>query len=225
MILMIETSSAIGSVALFGEDRVMVSKKTTVENAHAEQIPEMVNSCMQLVGFKFSDLKAVAVNKGPGSYTGLRIGTSLAKGICYATGVPLIAADSLKVMAQKAKAAGMQADIYISMFDARRDEVFTATYNQDLQQTVPLHAEILGESSFNQFAELLVVVCGNCAEKTKRIAGKPDYVDFFDGLPSAEDYLAETMSLFQERKFENTAYFEPQYGKEFMAGTSTKFAL
>lgn len=225
MILMIETSSAIGSVALFGEDRVMVSKKTTVENAHAEQIPEMVNSCMQLAGFKFSDLKAVAVNKGPGSYTGLRIGTSLAKGICYATGVPLIAADSLKVMAQKAKAAGMQADIYISMFDARRDEVFTATYNQDLQQTVPLHAEILGESSFNQFAELLVVVCGNCAEKTKRIAGKPDYVDFFDGLPSAEDYFAETLSLFQERKFENTAYFEPQYGKEFMAGTSTKFAL
>ena len=221
---MIETAMSVGSVAVFNAGECLVYKETTQGNAHAEQIPVLIENCVKEVGIAFPDLKAVGVNKGPGSYTGLRIGTSLAKGLCYGLNIPLLALDSLKVMAGMALQQQPNAEEFVCMIDARRDEAFTATYDQALKLLTPLHAEILLPESFGEKLAK-TVICGNCGEKFRRIVSDADRFLFFDELPTAKHCGTELERMFAGREFADVAYFEPDYGKAFMAGTSNKFKV
>lgn len=221
---MIETASVIGSVAIFNGEECLAYKETTQENAHAEQIPVMIENCVKEAGIAMADLKAVGVNKGPGSYTGLRIGTSLAKGICYGLNIAFIAVDLLKVMAAMAQEKWAGAETFVCMIDARRDEVFTASYDAGLNLVAPLHAEILLPDSFDQNAEK-TIICGNCADKFKRIVNAAERFGYYENLPRAKDCGKELHSRFTSSQFADMAYFEPDYGKAFVAGATQKFKV
>lgn len=221
MILCIETSGAFGSVALADEDgRCLELLSTTNENAHAEQIPVLVSRLIGLSKERGSKINAVAVNKGPGSYTGLRIGTSLAKGICYGFGIPLIACDGLQLLAKQAAAEGLLADCYICAMDARRNEVFFAIYGPAFEVLEPLSNKILSEGVWSDYIGKDVVFCGNAVDKVKALI--PAFADYRSHHcnVSAEWMCSDATRLFTAGEIADLAYFEPDYGKAFYTGAS-----
>jgi tRNA threonylcarbamoyladenosine biosynthesis protein TsaB len=223
MILCIETSGAIGSAALSGPDGQCVELCiATAANAHAEQIPEMAARLMDIAIECGNQIEAVAVNKGPGSYTGLRIGSSLAKGICYGLGVPLIACDGLQLMARKAASAGLSGDYYICMMDARRDEVFYAIYNSSFEVLEPLGSKILSEDVWGDYAGKKVVFCGNAVEKLMTLI--PTFANYpaMECEPEASWLCSDAFAQLKQQKLADLAYFEPDYGKAFYTGTISK---
>lgn len=223
MILCIETSGVIGSAALADLDGQCVELKTaTVENAHAEQIPVMAVQLIELAKLKGGGIKAVAVNKGPGSYTGLRIGTSLAKGICYGNQIPLIACDGLQLMAKQAATAGLRGSHYICMMDARRNEVFFAVYGTDFEVLSPLGSQILSDGVWSDYKGKEVVFCGNAVEKLKALL--PEFKDYpsLHSEPNASWLCSDAVLQLQQQNLADLAYFEPDYGKAFYTGTFTK---
>jgi tRNA threonylcarbamoyladenosine biosynthesis protein TsaB len=224
MILMIESSGPVGSVAICDtKGNSLGSLFSDQPNAHAELLPGMVEKVMNLAGINTGDLLAVAVNKGPGSYTGLRIGASLAKGLCFGLNIPLIAADGLKVMSLQASKHGIPGDAYVCMVDARRDEVFYAVYDHQFQQMEPLSAKILAPGAWQMLEQKHIVFCGNATDKMKQLV--PEHADApgYDGLPQASEFASEVARQFNAGEFADTAYFEPDYGKAFMAGVTKKF--
>jgi tRNA threonylcarbamoyladenosine biosynthesis protein TsaB len=164
----------------------------------------------------FNDLSAIAVSKGPGSYTGLRIGVSAAKGLCYALEIPLIAIDTLTILANQIK---IENGLIIPMIDARRMEVYSAIFNSNSKKIREVQAEILTEESFNSFNETIHFV-GDSSEKAKSVLTKNNFV-FHDAIvfPSATEMSALSYSKFQNNDFEDVAYFEPYYLKDFMMTT------
>jgi tRNA threonylcarbamoyladenosine biosynthesis protein TsaB len=221
MILCIETSGAFGSVALADADgRCLELFKTTAENAHAEQIPVLVSRLVGLTYERGSNIEAVAVNKGPGSYTGLRIGTSLAKGICYGFGIPLIACDGLQLLAMQAASEGFLAECYICVMDARRDEVFFAIYGPAFEVLVPLGNKILSEGVWSDYIGKDVVFCGNAVDKLKTLI--PAFAGYraHHSHVSAEWMCSDAIRQFEAGKTADLAYFEPDYGKAFYMGSS-----
>lgn len=226
MILMIETSGKTGSVALAGENGTCLHQLVSArENAHAEEIPGMVQQICAMAGIQLSSLRAIAVNQGPGSYTGLRIGTSLAKGLCYGLNIPLLAADGLQAMAEYAAREGHQADIYICMVDARRDEVFTATYDRAFSMTEPLRPVILQQDSWERWHGRDVVICGDSGEKSGRLLSADSGFRYADVLLRAAMFCPMIDRMYKAGTFADLAYFEPEYGKEFMAGITKKFTV
>ena len=223
MILCIETSGAIGSAALSGPKGQCVELcMATAGNAHAEQIPVMAARLMDIAMAEGSRIEAVAVNKGPGSYTGLRIGTSLAKGICFGLGVPLIACDGLQLMARKAASAGLLGDYYICMMDARRNEVFYAIYSSSFEVLEPLGSKVLSEDVWGDYAGKKVVFCGNAVEKLKTLI--PTFADYpaMECEPDASWLCPDAFGQLKQQKLADLAYFEPDYGKAFYTGTLSK---
>lgn len=221
MILCIETSGAFGSVALADADgRCLELLKTTSDNAHAEQIPVLVSRLIGLSNERGGKIEAVAVNKGPGSYTGLRIGTSLAKGVCYGFGIPLIACDGLQLMAMQASAEGLAADCYICVMDARRNEVFFAIYGPSFEVLEPLGNKILSEGVWSDYIGKDVVFCGNAVDKLKTlIPAFEDYRGYYSNV-SAEWLCSDATRQLAAGKTADLAYFEPDYGKAFYTGAS-----
>jgi tRNA threonylcarbamoyladenosine biosynthesis protein TsaB len=223
MILCIETSGAVGSVALADSGGNCVLKLySDVENAHAEQIPVLAAQCIAFAKSQGQGISAVAVNKGPGSYTGLRIGASLAKGICFGLNVPLLSCDGLEMTARMAALSGVDADVYICMTDARRDEVFFAIYNASFECKEPLAAKILSEDAWIEYRGRKVVFCGNALSKLKQL------VPAFDGYPGFTETLdaswlcASAAKMHERREWADVAYFEPDYGKAFFTGNLKK---
>jgi tRNA threonylcarbamoyladenosine biosynthesis protein TsaB len=223
MILCIETSGAIGSVALAGADGQCVEVcLATSENAHAEQIPIMAERLMNRAVAEGSSIAAIAVNKGPGSYTGLRIGTSLAKGLCFGLGVPLIACDGLQLMAKRAATSGLSGDVYICMMDARRNEVFYAIYSAEFNVLEPLANKILSEDVWIEYADKKVVFCGNAVEKLKTLIPTFSHYPALECVPDASWLCFDACTQLKEQKLADLAYFEPDYGKAFYTGTHSK---
>lgn len=217
MILCLETSSHNCSVSLVNEKGILAIREFRPEAGygHAESLHVFIHEMMVSVNVSMRQLSAVAVSKGPGSYTGLRIGVSAAKGFCHGLNIPLIAVDTLLMMAEYMKTQE-SADYYIPMIDARRMEVYTSTYDFSLNAIRPIEAVILDESFFN-LLEGKVVVFGEGSDKAKDIF--PENYMLIDGVfPSASMMANQAWTKWELKDFEDVAYFEPYYLKEFIAG-------
>lgn len=181
--------------------------------SHAEKLHVFIEEIIKEANISFSDLKAIAVSKGPGSYTGLRIGVSSAKGLCYALGIPLLAIDTLTILANQIQ---VEEGIIIPMIDARRMEVYSSVFNSDHEQIREVQAEIITSESFDSYADTIHFI-GDSNEKVKSVLNDNRFV-FHDNIvfPSANEMSALSFAKFQKNDFEDVAYFEPYYLKDFM---------
>jgi len=228
VILQIETATQVCSVALAANGDTIVSYDIDEPNVHASRLTLLITEAMQTQGLSFSDLAAVAVSKGPGSYTGLRIGVSTAKGLCYATDLPLIGVDTLAGMAEgfAAKYAGrIDEKVWLCpMVDARRMEVYSAVYNSQLRLVSPLAATIIDAQSFD-FVEpgQKIRLFGSGADKLEALFAGSEQVEVIPGFKNSAHHLSRlAYKAFMDQDFEDVAYFEPYYLKDFVTTTPKK---
>ena len=221
-LLQIETATTSCSVALTRNGRVLAFKEINARNIHAEVVTVFINDLMKEAGLPYGALDAVAVSCGPGSYTGLRIGVSTAKGICFGLDKPLIAVETLAAMAHGVvdRCSAPSGMLLCPMIDARRMEVFTAVFDAAgniLKQTA---AEIIEENSFaGLLAENKILFFGDGAEKCRGALGGHANAFFQDDfINSAVDLTTAATAKFNESDFVDVAYFEPYYLKDFIAG-------
>ena len=222
-ILSIETTTTNCSVALVNSaNGEIIHKSVNNGYSHAENLTPFIEELMNRAENSYKDLDAIAISKGPGSYTGLRIGTSTAKGMCYALDIPLIGIDTLQAMAYGVK--HQPYDFFVPMIDARRMEVYTAVYDKNLQCILPVQPKILDETSYNEYLNQgKVLFFGNGAEKFKQIITHQNaFFDLSDELPNAVPVVELALKKYKDKDFENLAYFDPQYIKAFQATTPKK---
>ncbi len=230
-ILSIETSTGVCSVAYSENGKVVASKELYQVNSHASNLTVLIEELFNSDATpKLNEIDAVAVSSGPGSYTGLRIGVSTAKGICYAINKPLIAIDSMHIMTQPIVANyesnGEPTTVFCPLMDARRMEVYTAVFNQKLELIEAISAKIVDESTFTSWLENhKVIFFGNGADKCKEVI-QHNNTEFLDDChPLAKNLAPLAEQYFSEGKFEDVAYFEPFYLKDFVATTPKKKVL
>ena len=219
-ILNIETATKNCSVALAKDGMTVLCKEIADEGySHAERLHVFIEEIIKEAGVTFQDILAIAVSQGPGSYTGLRIGVSAAKGLCFALDIPLIALDTLQVLASQAKVVD---GLIIPMLDARRMEVYSAVFTPNFENKRAVEAEIISENSFEEFQETIYFV-GDCAEKCKPVLTKENFI-FLDKIkfPSAKEMSFLSFEKYQKNDFVDVAYFEPYYLKDFMMTISKK---
>lgn len=214
-ILYLETSSKNCSVAVSDDEKLLCLCEEVSENyKQSESLHTYVEWALEGAGISLRDIEAVSLGKGPGSYTGLRIGASSAKGFCYGLKVPLIAVNSLESMI--GPFLGANYDFVVPLIDARRMEVYTAVYDGNTgKELSATEAKILDETSFQEFKDKKVVFVGDGAKKAKDILNLPDAVFKEDVYPSAQHLIKKTLEKIQDREFEDMAYFEPFYLKDF----------
>lgn len=222
-ILNIETSTRVCSVALAIDGKGVSIRESDIKNAHAESITIFSQEVVKEANLSFDELDAIAVSKGPGSYTGLRIGVSTTKGFCYALNKPLIAVSTLQALAfgMKEKISEHAENFLLCpMIDARRMEVYAAVFDHQLNEIRETQAEIIEENSFSeQIGENKVIFAGDGADKCKPILGQNSNAIFFDDFQASAAFLCEIAEQkFNNQEFEDVAYFEPYYLKDFVAG-------
>ncbi len=231
LILNIETSSKICSVALCNGNQIIGYAASSGDNDHSANLTVFIDKIMTDTGHSYKSLDAVSVSKGPGSYTGLRIGVSVAKGLCYGARKSLIGictleslvygalqkADTKKIIENKKQV------LLCPMIDARRMEVYTALYDFNLNQASEIKAEILNENSYaEQLAVSTLIFFGNGAEKFRNIITNPNAI-FLSNIESSALLMTNlSNTYFEQKKFENIAYFEPFYLKDFVATVPKK---
>ena len=224
ILLNIETATSVCSVALAEDERLLAIRESFIKNSHAEFITVFVDEVIKEAGLKITSIDAVAVSKGPGSYTGLRIGVSTAKGLCYALEKPLLAINTLRSMADGAKniidhKKRFKKYILYPMIDARRMEVFSALYDQDLVEMRETNAEIINSNSLDAYKGQNIFYFGDGATKCYNVFEKLPGVELIaDFTPSAGNMLQLSNEKYLKGDFENVAYFEPYYLKDFIAG-------
>ena len=218
LILAIETVTTNCSVALFKSGVLIAEKEHNTDGyTHAEQLTLFIEKVVNSAKVSLQDIQAVALSKGPGSYTGLRIGTSTAKGLCYALDIPLLATSTLKAMAF-AMAKNHVADIYCPMIDARRMEVFSALFDKNNKKVRDVQADIVDEDTYTKFLDKEVLFFGDGAFKCKEMINHKNAM-FIEGIyPSAKDLGILANAKFENKDFEDLAYFDPYYLKDFVAG-------
>ena len=223
-ILQIETATQVCSAAISRDGKTIALKEQMGSNIHAGSLTLFIKEVMDAEGLQFTDLDAIAVSKGPGSYTGLRIGVSTAKGLCFALDKPLIAIDTLQMMAsgflvQEADYKGL----VCAMIDARRMEVFTAVFDRDLKYVVPTEAKIIDEKSFaNELASGKMTFIGDGAKKCATIIQQDSAVFSELNFNSAANMSRLAYNAYAAAQFEDVAYFEPFYLKDFVFTTPKK---
>jgi len=223
LILQIETATTVCSVALAMDGVVLAYKQIDERNIHAEVITVFIDELVATAGITYHELDAVAVSCGPGSYTGLRIGVSTAKGLCYALDKPLIAIETLEAMAWGAINAAAYIDeklLLCPMIDARRMEVYTAIFNTSGERIQPTSAEIIDENSFSELMQNhKLLFFGDGAEKCRPALGHHPNAQFLPGFINSATHLTKKAAeKFRLKNFEDVAYFEPFYLKDFIAG-------
>lgn len=224
MILCLETATPVCSVALNESCCTIALRETEGQNAHSEKITNFIREVMEVGRIDYTQLDAVAVSKGPGSYTGLRIGVSTAKGICYAADLPLMAIDTLEAMAYGMKMKlGSQLgenDLLIPMIDARRMEVYAAIFDTNLNKINDTAALIIDEQSFEDLRkDHHLWLFGDGAPKLNKVFENQPNISVVDGFkPSAAFMLPLAEKALKEQDFVDVAYFEPFYLKDFIAG-------
>ncbi|MDY8136685.1 tRNA (adenosine(37)-N6)-threonylcarbamoyltransferase complex dimerization subunit type 1 TsaB [Aquimarina sp. 2201CG5-10] len=216
-ILCIETSTTNCSVALTKDKDVIVCiEDYDTKYSHAERLHGFIDQAVKKANIKLTDLTAVAVSKGPGSYTGLRIGVSAAKGLCYALDIPLISVLTLQSLAAQVK---IDEGYIIPMLDARRMEVYSAVFSDTYTQIRETQAEILSDTSFDSYLkENKVHFIGNGVNKFSEICENDNAVFIKDKLPSAGEMATISYDKLLKTEFENVSYFEPYYLKDFVTG-------
>jgi tRNA threonylcarbamoyladenosine biosynthesis protein TsaB len=224
LLLAIETSTNNCSVALFRDSSLLGHFEVRQEKTHADFLVEMITSLCTYCRIDINALQAVAISMGPGSYTGLRIGTSVAKGICFSTGASLIGVNTLEAMLQALPNALDEGVVYIPMIDARRLEVYCLYANHKKEIIKDSHAKILDEDSLKNEPEgARKVLFGDGAEKLKSLFDGRGDIQFMDAIfPSAVQIGKVANQKFKEHQFENLAYFEPFYLKEFKSTVAKK---
>lgn len=223
LILQIETSTTACSVSLSESGKQLAVKERVEPNIHASHVTLFIDEVMKTASAAYADLSAVAVSMGPGSYTGLRIGVSTAKGLCYALDKPLIAVDTLYAMASGFLLSdGMEITgntILCPMIDARRMEVYMALFDHNLKTVEPVQAKILEAGGFDQYLDdNKIIFFGDGAFKVKQIYPDNTRVSIADFHNSAAHLTEPAYTKFLAQQFENVAYFEPYYLKDFIAG-------
>ena len=213
-ILNIETATKNCSVSLAKDGKTILTREIAEQGySHAEKLHVFIEEILKETGITVRDIKAIAVSKGPGSYTGLRIGVSTAKGLCYALGIPLISVDTLQVLA---KQVTIEHGFIVPMIDARRMEVYSAIFDKNHQNVKEVQAEILTDNSYTEFDETIYFI-GDCQEKCKTVLTKTNF-KFLPEIvfPSANELSAISFEKFTANDFEDVAYFEPFYLKDFL---------
>ena len=212
-ILHIETATKVCSVALSADGELVQIREFKDEGySHGEQLTILIQEVLDLAGIQPENLSAVSVSAGPGSYTGLRIGVSTAKGLCYALNIPLISVDTLQSMAEVARVSYPDSTL-CPMIDARRMEVFSLITNFDEAILKPVSADVLDESSYMDFEPF--VCFGDGAGKMQEIWADRNIIFDLDLEPSAKGQIHSAYQKFLNKEFEDVAYFEPAYLKEF----------
>lgn len=224
LILNIETATVLCSVALSKNGKILLQREIAEEKSHAGSLSVFIQDILKEAEITVNDLSAVAVGKGPGSYTGLRIGVSVAKGICYGSGVPLIAVSTLHVLFSDAmQKIRDHAMIYCPMIDARRMEVFCCLLDGAGKEILPVSAMIIGDDSFKSYlSHHRLVFFGPGMEKCRKVLVHNNAVFLPDVLPHASAMAVLSEEKFEKGLFEDIAYFEPFYLKDFVATVPKK---
>ena len=223
-ILNLETSTQQCSVALAKDGICISKKKLLAENfSHSEKLHLFIKDVLNESDHVISDLDAIAISKGPGSFTGLRIGVASAKGLCFALDLPLIAINTLALMVQPFFLQ-KDFDFFIPMLDARRMEVYTTIFDQNKNIILPTIAIVLNEDSFvNQVLDRNCLIIGNGASKFKNLQPKiKAHYNKEIYFPSAEDMCFLAWEKFRNKDFESLSAFEPYYLKDFQTISSKK---
>jgi tRNA threonylcarbamoyladenosine biosynthesis protein TsaB len=216
-ILNLETATRNCSVALAKNGETILCKEIAeIGFSHAEKLHVFIEEIIKEANINFSDLKAIAVSKGPGSYTGLRIGVSAAKGLSFALNIPLISIDTLLALT---KQVSIEKGVIIPMIDARRMEVYSAVFDANHNKIRDVEAQILDENSFSDLDQEIYII-GDSSEKAKTILTTKNII-YLDEIqfPSAKQMCKLSFEKFQNNDFEDVAYFEPFYLKDFLITT------
>ena len=221
MILNIETATTNCSVCVAKDGEILAIKENDTPNySHSEQLHIFIEEVLQQASVAFNELNAIAVSKGPGSYTGLRIGVSAAKGLCFSLDVPLISIPTLESMVHQTMP--VTADFMIPVLDARRMEVYAAVFDSNFDEIRETRAEVIDDSSFAEYIQKgSVLLVGSGAEKCRelfqeRLSYQPSIV------PSSREMAPLSFRKFKKQQFEDVAYFEPYYLKDFVLATKKK---
>lgn len=224
-ILQIDTATETCSVSISSDGQVVGQIDAVEPNLHASKLTVFIDQLLQDLQLTYANLKAVAVSMGPGSYTGLRIGVSTAKGLCYALDIPLLAVNTLEsiyegyVKSKEVKAN----DIFIPMLDARRMEVYMAVYNGKGDLVEPTKAEIIDSDSFVRFVDYQVYIFGSGAGKLADTFAEHSHIHIDQTYKHSSAWMTKVAyEKFNEQAFEDLIYFEPFYLKEFVATTPKK---
>jgi len=219
LILHIETATTCCSTALSSGTEILSFKELDNGYTHAENLHTFIKEVMDTADKKMEELEAVAVSKGPGSYTGLRIGSSTAKGIAYALNIPLLSVDTLQVMSVMASRMDHSPHFFCPMIDARRMEVYTALYDHELSLAEETEAFIADESSVQKYRNKNILFFGDGMLKCRPLLETLPGAHFANNIKPSAKYMVElALKKFSNKQFEDTAYFEPFYLKEFLAG-------
>lgn len=223
-ILQIETATQVCSAAISQDGKTIALKEEMASNIHAGSLTLFIQEVMELAGLKYADLDAIAVSKGPGSYTGLRIGVSTAKGLCFALGKPLIGIDTLQMMAEGFRLQNPEyTGLTCAMIDARRMEVFTAVFDPQLSYVSPVEAKIIDENSFDtQLTSGPLTFIGDGALKCKEVLQQENAIFSALNFNSAANMSRLADVAYKAANFEDVAYFEPFYLKDFVLTTPRK---
>lgn len=225
LILNIDTATEFASICLSKDNGVLCYTENKEQKNHASFLQPAIQQMMDEVGYALQNIDAIAVTIGPGSYTGLRVGLASAKGLCFALNKPLIALNTLQVIANSVINNDEPAEnhkLICPMIDARRMEVFTALHNYQLNEVLPTQALILDENSFAvELNESKIIFCGNGSAKFQNIL-KNDNASFSSVQYSAKNMVSLSYKKFMEKDFADLAYSSPFYGKEFYTTTPKK---
>jgi tRNA threonylcarbamoyladenosine biosynthesis protein TsaB len=208
-------------VSISKEGKTIVLKELNDGNySHAEKLHELIKQVVSEAKIELSHLKAIAVSKGPGSYTGLRIGVSAVKGLCFALDLPIISVNTLQSLALS---VSIEKGYKIPLLDARRMEVYSQVFNEKNEKIRGVYAEIIDSDSFSDFLNAeKVYFFGDGADKCKGIITHENAVFIDDKFPSAKEMSVISYQKYLKNEFEDVAYFEPFYLKEFIGGISKK---
>ncbi|MDL5513864.1 tRNA (adenosine(37)-N6)-threonylcarbamoyltransferase complex dimerization subunit type 1 TsaB [Arenibacter sp. M-2] len=218
MILNLETATTNCSVGIAKNGEIISMREDNSPNySHSEQLHIFIEEALKGASLTFKDISAIAVSKGPGSYTGLRIGVSAAKGLCFSLDLPLISVSTLESLAKQGYAKGY--DFIIPLLDARRMEVYSAVFNAEGSNIRETRAEIINEDSFLEYAQNgSVLLIGDGAEKCRELLDHPNF-SYHSAWPTVSGMGELSYKKFKANDFENVAYFEPYYLKDFMLPT------
>ncbi len=216
LILNLETATTNCSVSIAKDGKIMAIKEHNTPNySHSEQLHVFIQDVLKAAAIKKKDLDAIAISKGPGSYTGLRIGVSAAKGLCYALDIPLISVPTLRSMAEQA--AKTDVEYIIPLLDARRMEVYSTVFDNSFSEIRPTKAEIIEVTSFQEYLNKgKVLLMGSGAEKCMGIIDHENVMFNTTTVPSSREMGSLSFGKYKDNDFEDVAYFEPYYLKDFV---------
>lgn len=226
LLLAIETSTTVCSIALYKNSQLLGASELQIEKSHSSHITVMIEQLVQNCGASLQELEAIAVSGGPGSYTGLRIGVSTAKGLCYSMGIPLLQVSTLHGMAAQVIAVTPNPEEYLfcPMLDARRMEVYTCLLTHEQEEVRSISPVVLDEETFNaELQERPIIFFGSGAAKFRELKNKELHALFVEGvLPNAKTIGLLALPKYERQEFEDVAYYEPFYLKDVYITSATK---